>query len=168
MKLFNSRKLLVLGGLLIVTLAAGCAGGPGGAPYGYNPGNGSAYPYNGGAYVAPAPYPYRGYQPAYPAAGVYPNPSYYNQYQQNRLTYDENYQRNLQTYDRDYQKNLEIYNQQHPNNQVHPYNQQNAYNQQHPYNQQHSYSPQHPYNQQNAHNRPNQQYQQRQEHPEQP
>jgi hypothetical protein len=147
MKLFNPRKVLALGGLLIVTLAAGCAGGQGGAPYGYNTGYGSAYPYNGGAYVAP--YPYNGgYRPVYPYAGVYPNPSYYNHYQQNRLSYNENYEKNLQIYDR-----------QHPNNQVHPYNQQNAYNHQAPYNQQHSY------NQQHAHNQPsNQQHQEHQEH----
>jgi hypothetical protein len=144
MKLFNFRKALALGGLLIATLAAGCAAGPGwsSSPYGYNAGYGSSYPYNGGGYGAPYPYN-SGYQPSYPYTGGYQNPSYYNQYQQNRQTFNQQYQKNLQTYDQQHPYNQpqphQPYNQRHPSDQQHPYSQ--------PYNQQHKEHQDHPENQ---------------------
>jgi hypothetical protein len=50
MKTLNSRKVIVLcGGILAATLAAGCYGGGSGYsndPYGYNGGYGSSYSYN--------------------------------------------------------------------------------------------------------------------------
>ncbi len=140
MKLLNSRKALVLGGLLTVILAGGCTAGQGYSnnPYGYTSGYGTSYPYNSG-YASS--YPYTGgyqqpYQQPYPYTGSYQNPYY--QYQQNKQTYNQQYRQNQQTFNQQYQKNLQTYNQQHPNN---PYNQpirQQAYGQQHqdhhPYN----------------------------------
>jgi hypothetical protein len=63
MKSINPRKALALGGLLIVTLAAGCAGGQGWSndPYSYNGGGnwGSSYPNlnsSGGPYPSTSVY----------------------------------------------------------------------------------------------------------------
>ena len=62
MKTFNSRKIIVLcGGILAATLAAGCYGGDRGYsnnPYGYGGGYGSSYSYNDNSgYSYPRSYP---------------------------------------------------------------------------------------------------------------
>jgi hypothetical protein len=120
-KLFDAPKALALVGLLVATLAAGCAAGPGysGSPYGYSSGYGTAYPYNsgyGGGY-----YPYNGgygYSGGNGYNGGYQNPYY--QYQQNQATFNQQYQRNQQIYNQQYQKNLQTYKQHYPNNPVPP------------------------------------------------
>jgi hypothetical protein len=135
MKLFNSRKALVLGGLLIVTLAAGCTAGPGYSnnPYGYNSGYATS-PYNSG-YASSYPYnsgyanSYSGYGSSYPYNGGY-------QYPQNQQSYNQQYWQNRQTFNQQYQKNLQTYNQQHPNAPYYqhpksPYHPQHRDNQQH-------------------------------------
>jgi len=75
MKLIHSRKALVLGGLLLVTLTAGCAGGPGwsssrygnggggyGSAYPNRDGSAGSYPYNSAyARASPETSDYRSY-----------------------------------------------------------------------------------------------------------
>ena len=75
MKLIGLRKALALGGLLTVTLAAGCAGGQGWSnnPSGYygNSGFGAVYPYNS---TYRSSYPYNnGYNRAYAYSGSHGN-----------------------------------------------------------------------------------------------
>jgi hypothetical protein len=70
MKTIKSRRVLVLGGILIASLAAGCYGGGHGYsndPYGYNGGYGSSYSSNGGYYNSTPP-----------AGYYYSNPNRYN------------------------------------------------------------------------------------------
>jgi hypothetical protein len=94
MKAIKSRSVLVLGGILIATLAAGCYGGGHGYyndPYGYNSGYGSTYSSNGGYYSSN---PYGGsYYSSYPNGyySSYPNSYSYNNGYNGRSSYNSGY-----------------------------------------------------------------------------
>ena len=102
MKAIKSRSILVLGGILIAALAAGCYGGGHGYsndPYGYNGGYGSSYSSNGGYYNSN---PYGGsYYKSTPSGGYYySNPNRYNSYSYNngyngKNSYNAGYQNGL-------------------------------------------------------------------------
>jgi hypothetical protein len=93
MKTIASRKVLVLGGILVAALAAGCYGGGRGYsnnPYGYNGGYGNSYSSNGGYYSSN---PYDGsYGSTYPYnSGYYVGRSYPQSYG-NSNSYSAGYQ----------------------------------------------------------------------------
>ena len=95
MKAIKSRRVLVLGGILIATLAAGCSGGGHGYyndPYGYNGGYGTSYSSNGGYYNSN---PYGGsYYNSNPNGyyGSYPNSYSYNNGYNGKNSYNAGYQ----------------------------------------------------------------------------
>jgi hypothetical protein len=89
MRTISSRRVVVLGGILVVTLAAGCFGGDRGysnSPYGYNGAYYTSRPYEGG-YANPYPYN-SGYNDTYSYPQSFGNSNSYSAGLQNGVRAD--------------------------------------------------------------------------------